>query len=95
MNLLTITVYARTRARIWSPVRCCGHLGFQGGQILGFVYRTLGRGLDTRDLMSRVNSEIVHAKLDGMGASYQPVPILAILRVLHGWGIWIRHYECV
>lgn len=95
MSLLTITMYTRTRARIWSLVRCCGHLSLQGGQILGFVYRTLGRGFDTRDLMSRVNFENVHGQVDGMDDSYQPVPILAIFRVLHGWGIWIRHYECV
>ena len=75
-------MYARTGARVRRPVRCYGRLRLQGSQIIGFVCRTLGCGLDTRNLISQADSENVHVQPNGTGDPYHPMPVLAIFRVL-------------
>ena len=60
-----------------------------------FVCETQGCELDTRHLISQVNSEDVRVQLGGMSDPYWPMPGLAILRVLHGWGIRIYRGECI
>jgi len=73
----------------------CGRLRLQGSQVVGFVCRTLGCGLDTRNLISQADSEDVHAQPNGMSNPYYPMPVLAIPRVPYGWSIRIRHDERV
>ena len=62
---------------------------------MGFVCRTLGCGLDTRNLISQADSEDVHARPNGMSDPHYPMPVLAILVILYGWIIRIRHDERV
>jgi hypothetical protein len=62
---------------------------------VGFVRRTLGCGLDTRNLISQADSEDVQAQPNGRSDPYYPVPELAVLRICSGWGIRIRHHERV
>jgi len=60
---------------------------------MSFVRRTLGCGLDARNLIPQVNSEDAHAQLNGICDPYYPMPELAVLGIRSGRGIRIRHHE--
>jgi len=60
---------------------------------VGFVYRTLGCGLDARDLNRQAYPEDVCVQLSGVCDPYYPMSELVVLGIRSGWGVWICHHE--